>query len=129
MALIIKYEQFKRNKADASRKSFNQLKEESALATDHPKRDREDEELHLSSVRVINLDNDLPGQAMPDIRIISKPMSDRSDTSDRKIFNDSNNDNRRIYRIRPKSDTWACQECKFTGDIWFMQKHPCKGRK
>ena len=31
-----------------------------------------------------------------------------------------------IFR-RGRTDTWACKKCKFTGDKWFMRKHPCKG--
>ncbi|HEX2409386.1 MAG TPA: hypothetical protein VHJ38_19455 [Nitrososphaeraceae archaeon] len=31
-----------------------------------------------------------------------------------------------IYRKYPNSDIWACEDCNFTGDKWFMHKHPCK---
>jgi hypothetical protein len=32
-----------------------------------------------------------------------------------------------IYRKYPGSDIWGCNLCKFTGDKWFMLKHPCRG--
>jgi hypothetical protein len=31
-----------------------------------------------------------------------------------------------LHRKYPQSDTWACDDCNFTGDWWFMEKHPCK---
>jgi hypothetical protein len=34
-----------------------------------------------------------------------------------------------ISRIHPHSDIWKCDCCNFTGDKWFMAKHPCKNNK
>ncbi|HET7643934.1 MAG TPA: hypothetical protein VFK40_10535, partial [Nitrososphaeraceae archaeon] len=34
-----------------------------------------------------------------------------------------------IHRRNPNSDIWECKNCAFTGDIWFMKKHPCKYNK
>jgi hypothetical protein len=31
-----------------------------------------------------------------------------------------------IHRKSPNSDIWECNHCNWTGDIWFMKKHPCK---
>jgi DNA replicative helicase MCM subunit Mcm2 (Cdc46/Mcm family) len=31
-----------------------------------------------------------------------------------------------LHRKYPHSDIWACDNCTFTGDWWFMEKHPCK---
>ena len=31
-----------------------------------------------------------------------------------------------MYRIG-KTDIWGCNNCKMRDDIWFMQKHPCRG--
>ena len=31
-----------------------------------------------------------------------------------------------IRRRSPNSDTWICNSCTWTGDKWFMEKHPCK---
>ena len=28
-----------------------------------------------------------------------------------------------IYRIRPHSDIFGCNNCRLTGDKWFMQEH------
>jgi hypothetical protein len=33
-----------------------------------------------------------------------------------------------IYRIG-NTDNWACKNCKQRDDIWFMQKHPCSGKR
>ena len=33
-----------------------------------------------------------------------------------------------IYRLG-HSDTFACHNCKKTGDKWFMQTHDCRGKK
>ena len=49
---------------------------------------------------------------------------DNSYTSSSINFNKENKDN--IFR-KGNSDTWACKECKVTGDKWFMQQHQCKG--
>jgi hypothetical protein len=34
-----------------------------------------------------------------------------------------------IYRIRPHSDIFACENCRLKGDKWEMRQHPCKGSK
>jgi hypothetical protein len=34
-----------------------------------------------------------------------------------------------IYRTHPNSDIFACKNCKNRGDIWWMRKHFCTGRK
>lgn len=31
-----------------------------------------------------------------------------------------------IRRRSPNSDTWICNSCTWTGDRWFMEKHPCR---
>jgi len=31
-----------------------------------------------------------------------------------------------IQRRSPNSDIWICNNCTWTGDIWFMEKHPCR---
>jgi hypothetical protein len=31
-----------------------------------------------------------------------------------------------IQRRSPNSDIWICNNCYWTGDIWFMEKHPCR---
>ena len=31
-----------------------------------------------------------------------------------------------IKRRSHFSDTWICNNCTWTGDRWFMQKHPCR---
>lgn len=31
-----------------------------------------------------------------------------------------------IRRRSPNSDTWICNSCNWTGDKWFMEKHPCR---
>jgi hypothetical protein len=31
-----------------------------------------------------------------------------------------------IQRRSPNSDIWICNSCTWTGDKWFMEKHPCK---
>ena len=49
---------------------------------------------------------------------------DNSFTSISINFIEENKDN--IFR-KGNSDTWACKECKVTGDKWFMQQHQCKG--
>ncbi len=37
--------------------------------------------------------------------------------------------NKSIYRIRPHSDIFACENCRLKGDKWDMQQHPCKSSK
>jgi hypothetical protein len=31
-----------------------------------------------------------------------------------------------IQRRSPNSDIWICNNCTWTGDKWFMEKHPCR---
>jgi hypothetical protein len=31
-----------------------------------------------------------------------------------------------IQRRSPNSDIWICNSCTWTGDIWFMENHPCR---
>jgi hypothetical protein len=31
-----------------------------------------------------------------------------------------------IQRRSLNSDIWICNNCTWTGDIWFMEKHPCR---
>ena len=31
-----------------------------------------------------------------------------------------------IQRRSPNSDIWICNNCTWTGDRFFMEKHPCK---
>ena len=31
-----------------------------------------------------------------------------------------------IQRRSPNSDIWICNSCTWTGDKWFMEKHPCR---
>ena len=31
-----------------------------------------------------------------------------------------------IQRRSPTSDIWICNSCTWTGDKWFMEKHPCR---
>ena len=31
-----------------------------------------------------------------------------------------------IQRRSPNSDIWICNCCTWTGDKWFMEKHPCR---
>ena len=31
-----------------------------------------------------------------------------------------------IRRCSPNSDIWICNSCTWTGDKWFMEKHPCR---
>ncbi len=31
-----------------------------------------------------------------------------------------------IQRRSSNSDIWICNSCTWTGDRWFMEKHPCK---
>ena len=31
-----------------------------------------------------------------------------------------------IQRRSPNSDIWICNNCTWTGDRWFMEKHPCR---
>ena len=31
-----------------------------------------------------------------------------------------------IQRRSPNSDIWICNNCTWTGDNWFMEKHPCR---
>ena len=31
-----------------------------------------------------------------------------------------------IQRRSPNSDIWICNNCIWTGDKWFMEKHPCR---
>jgi hypothetical protein len=31
-----------------------------------------------------------------------------------------------IRRRSPNSDTWICNSCTWTGDRFFMEKHPCR---
>jgi hypothetical protein len=33
-----------------------------------------------------------------------------------------------IYHIRG-TDIWACKKCKQRDDKWYMQKHPCRGKR
>jgi hypothetical protein len=34
-----------------------------------------------------------------------------------------------IHHVNPFSDKWECDYCTWTGDKWFMIKHPCKFNK
>ena len=34
-----------------------------------------------------------------------------------------------IYRIRPHSDIFGCNNCKLKGDKWEMQEHRCRGSR
>jgi replicative DNA helicase Mcm len=34
-----------------------------------------------------------------------------------------------LHRRYTHSDIWACDDCNFSGDWWFMEKHPCKNNK
>jgi hypothetical protein len=36
---------------------------------------------------------------------------------------------KRIYRIHPHSDIFACENCRLRDDRWFMEKHDCRGSK
>ena len=31
-----------------------------------------------------------------------------------------------IQRCSSNSDIWICNNCTWIGDIWFMEKHPCR---
>lgn len=31
-----------------------------------------------------------------------------------------------IQRRSPNSDIWICNNCTWTGDLFFMEKHPCR---
>ena len=31
-----------------------------------------------------------------------------------------------IQKRSPNSDIWICNNCTWTGDKWFMEKHPCR---
>ncbi len=31
-----------------------------------------------------------------------------------------------IQRRSPNSDIWICNDCTWTGDKWFMEKHQCR---
>ena len=31
-----------------------------------------------------------------------------------------------IQRRSPNSDIWICNSCTWTGDVWFMEQHPCR---
>jgi hypothetical protein len=55
---------------------------------------------------------------------------DEVEQKNRNYNNNNSNGNpniENIYRKYPGSDIWGCNLCKFTGDKWFMLKHPCRG--
>lgn len=44
-------------------------------------------------------------------------------------ISESNTPESKIYRITQGSDKWACPDCNYVDDIWFMRKHPCEKNK
>lgn len=92
-------------------------------ASDPSKRKYNRSLVPTSGIRSIELMSDV--SALSDSKLtetetkVISSINERNEVDNQSIRN-------KIYRIRPRSDIWACPDCKYTGDIWFMQGHPCK---
>lgn len=97
----------------------NKLQESAEIINSNTKNyknlDNVDQNSHASSIKIAK-------DAIFGANTRSLPSHDHPSNGNYAI-EQKNNSN--IYRIG-YTDTWACSKCKFRGDRWFMQEHPCR---
>lgn len=67
-----------------------------------------------------------PSNAVIAVTLVTNTTLDKNYFTSTKQNNRENNYTN-LYRKWKGGDTWACQNCRLTGDKWFMQKHLCRG--
>ena len=72
----------------------------------------------------VNITNKQNNQATLDAKTLNTSIQEPSQPSQPSLQGIGQS----IYRIG-NTDSWACKNCKQRDDKWFMQKHPCSGKR